>query len=120
MGARLHGLDALQGMPMIGRPYEHDVQVLIGQHFFVIGKGFGLFPRFLALTYQGSRIGEHFLIDITKGYHIDMGHLDQSKKVAFAVPTCSDQADTERLVTVHQIDAVGPEGGKCYRGGSAF
>ena len=79
-----------QGMPVIRRTDEHDVQFLFVEHLAPIAVGSRLFARFLPLAHQIGSCRQHVLIWIAKGDSINIGNLYQPKQIAFPVPSRSD------------------------------
>jgi hypothetical protein len=52
----------------------------------------------LALAGDLDGPGEHVLIRVADGNDLDRGDLHQAPQVAFAVPTCADEADPSGLL----------------------
>ena len=90
--AGLHGLDHGEGMPVIGRADQHDVEIFFLQHLAVIVVGARLFLRSWRVATMIGRIGKHLLVDIAKGHDFDGRDLNQAEEVGFAVPAGADQA----------------------------
>ena len=97
VGARLHGGDHRQGVPVVGRGDEDDVEVFFREHLAVVGEGPRLLLRSLPLGDQLGRVGEHPLVDVAQRDDLDRGDLDQPEQVDLAVPAGADQADSRRL-----------------------
>ena len=98
IGAGLHRGDHGQGVPVVGRGDEHDVEIFLGQHLAVIAVGPGLLLGSLAGGRQLGGLGEHLRIDVAERDHFHRGNLDQAKEVGLAVPARADQADALRLL----------------------
>src|SRR5258706_3892995 len=84
--AGFDGGDHSESMPMIRGSDEDDVEVLFFQHLAVIGVGAGFLFRFLACADHFSGIGEHVLVDVTKGDDLDRSDLDEAKEIGLAGP----------------------------------
>ncbi|GGG90524.1 hypothetical protein GCM10007415_26300 [Parapedobacter pyrenivorans] len=90
MRARRHGINGLACMPVIRRTDKHEIQPVIGQHLPVIPIQRRDLPGSLSLTDQLSGFFQMIPIYIAHGDDIDVADLDESKKIALPVPTCSD------------------------------
>ncbi len=98
VGAGLDSRDHRQGVPVVRRRDQHDVEVFLIEHFPVIGVRSRFFLRRLPLGDHIGRVGQHSLVDVAKRHHFDRGHLDQPEQVGLTVPARADQADARRLI----------------------
>jgi hypothetical protein len=92
VGPRLDGRDRRQGMPMVRRGDQHEVQVFLFEHFAVVAVEAGFLPRPLPGSRQLGRLAEHPLVDVAQGDDLDGRHLEQTEEVALAIPAAADQA----------------------------
>ena len=97
VGAGLDGRDHRQGVPVVGRGDQHDVEVLLLEHLAVVAVGARLLLRRLARGDHLGGLGQHPLVDVAQRDDLDRRHLDQAEQVALAVPAAADQADALRL-----------------------
>ena len=96
VGPRLDGGDHRQGVPMVRRGDQHDVQVLFLEHFAVVAVEPRLLLRRLPGRHQLRGLGEHPLVDVAQRHDLDRRHLEQPQQVALAVPAAADQPDAFR------------------------
>jgi len=111
IGAGLDGGDHRQGMPVIGRGDENDVQVLLFEHLAVIAVRARLLLRCLA---SGDEFGcalQHPPVHVADRDDFDRGHLDQAAHVGLAVPARADDSDAKRFL-LRAVDEV-PAEGRC-------
>jgi len=67
MSARFHSFDHLQRMPMIGRPDEYDVELVLSKHLSIIRISHGLPARLLPLAGHERGVGRAFSCPRRKG-----------------------------------------------------
>ncbi len=93
VGPRLDGRDHRQGMPVVGRGDQDDVQVLLLEHLAVVGVGARGLLRGLAVRDDLGGLGQHLLVDVAQRNDLDRRDLDQPEQVGLAVPAAADQPD---------------------------
>ena len=93
VGAGLDGRDHRQGVPVVGRGDQHDVEVLLLEHLAVVAVGARLLLRGLARGDHLGGLGQHLLVHVAQRDDLDRRDLDQAEQVALAVPAAADQAD---------------------------
>ena len=116
VGPGLHRRDHRQGMPMIRRGDQHNVQVPFLQHFAVVTVGAGFLLRKLATGHDVSRLGQHSPVHVAERNHLDWRDLDQAQQVNLAIPPAPDQPDSFSLVG--QFSRKAWKFCQCYRGES--
>ena len=79
IGAGFDCRDHRQGVPMVRRSDQNDVQIFFLEHLSVIGIDAGLFLGNLACCDHFRRFSQHPLIDITKRNDLDRSNLDQAE-----------------------------------------
>src|SRR5579875_328771 len=94
---------------MVGRAYQHDVEILLLEHVAVVGVGARFLLRFLPASDNLGGIGECLLVHIAKRHDLDGRHLNEAEQIDLAVPAATDQSDTGRF---------GPVGESCGKNGS--
>ena len=92
VGARLDGRDHRQGVPVVGRGDQDDVQVLFLEHLAVVGVGARSLLRGLPVGDDLGGLGQHLLVDVAQRNDLDRRDLDQPEQVGLAVPAAADQA----------------------------
>ena len=109
VGARFHGGDHRQGVPVVGRADQYDVQVLLLEHLAVVAVGARCFVRCLPAGHDLRRLAEHPLVHVAQRNHLDRLDLNQPQEIDLAVPTRADQAHAPRLLACksHRIIAHG-------------
>ncbi len=100
--------DHRQGVPVVGRGDQDDVEVLLLEHLAVIGVGAGLLLRELARGDDIGRLSEHLLIDVAERDDLDRRDLDQTEQVALAVPAAADE--TNALLPVCELCGIAAQG----------
>ena len=108
VGPRFHGGDHRQGVPMVGRGDEHDVEVFFREHLAIIGVGPRPLLRGLPRGDQVGRGGKHPPVDVAQRDDVDRRHLDQAQQVDLAVPAGADQADVRGGFAAANAPAVRP------------
>ncbi len=108
--ARLDRGDHRQGVPMIRRGDEHNVEVFLLEHLAIVGIGARLLLRDLPSGDHVRGVGEHLLIDVAQRNDLDRRDLDQAKQISLAIPPAADEPDPRRFL----IDKLR---GKPARGG---
>ena len=93
VGPGLDGGDHRQGVPVVGRGDQDDVEVLLLEHLAVVGVGARLLLRGLPRGDHLGGLGQHLLVDVAQRDDLDRRDLDQPEQVALAVPAAADQAD---------------------------
>ena len=98
IGARLHGGDRRQRVPVIRRPDQHDDRgpsrrASSGSREYVRGFFFDAWR----VRDEIRRVGEHLLIHIAERHHLHRRDLNQPQKVGLAVPSRADQSGAKRL-----------------------
>ena len=93
VGPGLDGGDHRQGVPVVGRGDQDDVEVLLLEHLAVVGVGARLLLRGLAGGDHVGGLGQHLLVDVAERDDLDGRDLDEPEQVALAVPAAADQAD---------------------------
>ena len=94
VGPGLHGGDHRQGVPVVGRGDQDDVEVLLLEHLAVVGVGPRLLLRDLAPCDDLGGLGQHLLVDVAQGDDLDRRDLDEPEQVDLAIPARADQADS--------------------------
>ena len=117
VGPGLDGGDHRQGVPVVGRGDQHDVEVLLLEHLAVVAVGPRLLLRRLPRGDQLGRLGQHPLVDVAQRDDLDRRDLDQAEQVALAVPAGADQADALRLL-VGQLGRLAADGRQGQPGGA--
>ena len=97
VGPGLDGGDHRQGVPVVGRGDQDDVEVLLLEHLAVVGVGARLLLRGLPAGDHVGGLGQHLLVDVAQRDDLDRRDLDEPEQVALAVPAAADQADARRL-----------------------
>ena len=97
VGPGLDGGDHRQGVPVVGRGDQDDVEVLLLEHLAIVGVGARGLLRGLARGGHLGGIGEHLLVDVAERDDLDRSDLDEPEQVALAVPAGADQPDPLRL-----------------------
>ncbi len=92
IGARLDGRDHRQGVPVVGRGDQDDVQVLLLEHLAVVGEGARSLLRGLPVGDDVGGLGQHLLVDVAQRDDLDRRDLDQPEQVRLAVPAAADQS----------------------------
>ena len=87
-----------QGVPVIGRCDEHDVQVFLAEHLAVVAEGPRLLLRRLPLGHHLRCFGEHSFVDVAKGDDFDRSDLEETKQIRLPIPARSDHPNALRLV----------------------
>ena len=82
VGAGLDGGDHRQGVPVVGRGDQDDVEVLLLEHLAVVGVGPRRLLRGLARGDHLGGLGEHLLVDVAERDDLDRRDLDQAEQVA--------------------------------------
>ena len=100
VGPGLDGGDHRQGVPVVGRGDQDDVEVLLLEHLAVVAEGPRLLLRGLARGDDLGGLGQHLLVDVAERDDLDRRHLDQAQQVALAVPAGADQADALGLLSL--------------------
>ena len=89
MGAGLERGNRRQGMPMVGRGDDHDVELVLGQHLAVVAIELDLSRLPCHRIREGGnarrQIGQHRAVDIAQGDDLDRG-VSRSR---FALPSGS-------------------------------
>ena len=107
-----------QGVPMIGRGDQHDVEVLFAKHLAVVA----IDARGVLGALPGGddvgRLGEHALVDVAERHDFDGFDLEQAQEVALAVPAGADEADAAGAVGGEELEVRG-EGDPGEAGGAS-
>jgi hypothetical protein len=103
VGAGLHGVNHLQGVPVVGRADEYDVELVVGQHLAVIPVEAGRFAGLLAFTHQFGGALEHVFVHVAEGHYLHRRHLDQPEQVVFPVPPRPDQTHPVGLGRIDEV-----------------
>ena len=99
VGPGLDGGDHRQGVPVVGRADQDDVEVLLLEHLAVVAVGPRLLLRRSAAAATSSAASASiFLSTSHSDDDLDRRDLDEAEQVALAVPAAADQADALRLV----------------------
>ena len=96
--AGLHGGDGGERMPVVGSLDHDDVEIFFREHLAVIGVSARLLLGCLSLGDHAGGFGKHLAVHIAHGDDFDGRDLDHAKKVGFAIPSGSDDANAERLL----------------------
>ena len=91
IGASLDGRDHRQGVPVIGRRDQDDIQVFFLEHFAIIAIGARSFFGRLAVRDHVGGAGQHLLVDVTERHDLDRRDLEQANQVALAIPAAADR-----------------------------
>ena len=92
INAGLDGRDHRQGMPVVGRGDQDDVEVFFLEHLAVVGERARSLLRGLAVGDDVGGLGQHLLVDVAQRDDLDRRDLDQPEQVALAVPAAADQS----------------------------
>ncbi len=85
------GRDHRQGVPVVGRGDEDEIEVFFRQHLTIIAIEARRLLRLLPRGDDLARLGEHFLVDVAERDDLDGRDLDQPEQVGFAIPAGADQ-----------------------------
>ena len=96
IGPGLHGGDHRQGVPVVGRGDQDDIEVFLLEHLAVVGVGPRFLFRGLARRDDFGGLGQHLLVDVAQGDDLDRGHLEEPEQIDLAIPARADQPDSLR------------------------
>src|SRR5579859_2856055 len=102
-------------MPMVRRPDQDDIQVLLLKHLVIIRVGARSFFGLLPLADHLGGFGQQMLIDITQGYDFHRRNLNKAEQVALSIPAGADEANAFRLL-INNIQGLDSQRGKGQRG----
>jgi hypothetical protein len=106
-----------QGVPVIGRGDQDDIQILLLEHGAIVR----VRPRLpfgeLARGHQVRGVAQHGFVHVAQRDDFNGCHLDQAEEINLAIPAATDEADA--LLGVAKINGVAGEGGQCECDGGA-
>ena len=82
VSAGLDGRDHRQGMPVVGRGDQDDVEVLFLEHLAIIGERARSLLRSLPAGDDIGGLGQHLLVDVAQRDDLDRRDLDQPKQIS--------------------------------------
>ena len=100
VGAGFHRLDRRQRVPVIGRPDEHNVVLLVLQHLAIVGVLLRFHSAVARKLLDDPRcFVQHIAIDVANRNHVDVVRLDlnQPQQVTLAIPPRTNQTDLASL-----------------------
>ena len=108
IGAGLDRGNHRQGVPMVGRGDQDDVEVPFLEHLAIIRVSARLLFRELAGGDDFGCLRKHVLIDIAERDDLDRRDLNQTEQVTLAIPAAADQ--TNALLPAWELCGIAAQG----------
>ncbi len=91
IGARLHGVNHGQSVPVVGRAHQNNIEIFFGQHFAIVAVGAWRLFRRLPRRHNSGCFAQLAFIHIAQRNHLYGGHLNESQQIDFAIPSAANQ-----------------------------
>src|SRR5665213_1367757 len=97
IGARLGGFNHGEGVPVIRRGDEADIETALFQHVAIVVEELRFLTGFLARSHDVRRLGKLLRIHVAKRDDFDGFNLNQPEQIDLAVPAGPDESYAPRL-----------------------